>query len=301
MPVKTDSPFSALPRLRQKANAPLPARAPRLPVILSLWGVALTGAFVLGAGLNMMIFKFWGLDFLLIASRADVVQAGLSLLFRILPTLLIGAIAAQTVYLSAGDGRKRFVLIAAFSLLATMVNIAVPQIEWLSTGALIASGFAFFALLLKFAGKGQTRPMRVNDPQFYNAAAVWLAFIALHTVAGAVSAGYFDHRVRMVAKAPAAPLPGESYCENWLVWRGERTMLVDCEVHAPMSKLKLINSPNDFEAMIDRPLRRRGWAGSGIEAERRRFEKAQQALAQTAAGPTITPVPQAAIAPAKAP
>lgn len=273
--------FSGLPRMRHGTPfAPPPAS--RLPMLVALYGLAVPATFLLGAGLTVMIFRFWGLDFMLVASRADVVQAGLSLLFQLSPVLLVAGASAFTVYWPSGDGRKPFFYIAALALLGSLINAFLGEkFSWISLIGLTAVGGAFFPLLLRFTGKGQKRPMLVSDPSFLLLLGIWTLFLTLQTVSGPVESGYFGHRVRMVARAGGpASASGDVFCENWLIWRGERAMVVDCMAAKPMTQLKLIYGPSDFEALIDRPGRQPGWAGAAIDDERKRFTEARRLAAE---------------------
>lgn len=125
----------------------------------------------------------------------------------------------------------------------------------------------------------QHKPGQPIDPTRWKGLAALIAlavFLAAITQAAEIaSGGYLDHRVQLIRKSTVIDAtPNErgahaksqkdvaqsgrpDTCDNFVVWIGDKAMVLDCDLAHPMSRLKLVYGSHDFEANLDRRLRDR--------------------------------------------
>ncbi len=278
--VKTSNPY------RSRASHAHPGGEPSSGV--KLWQLLLAGLgllttllFLLGAGVTQMVFWLWGLDFLLIASRDDVARAGVSLLLRTSPLIAVGAAAAFSAWHHKGPGWRKY--LAGCLVAVALMTVSIPfgkSVPWLAISPFVAAIAAMMVgVVVLRRGPGE----RVDGVRWTGFAALFSIAVFLSSIAPAAeiaAGGYFDHRVQPLRQAAAAAAnaaatsdksqntktnPNKDQasaiatnaCDNYLIWIGDKAMVLDCDRAAPMSRLKLIYGAHDFEAQLDRRLRPR--------------------------------------------
>jgi hypothetical protein len=192
---------------------------------LSLAAQWLSGAaavsFASSALINYIVFSWWGLDFLQIASTTDVISSGIEVFVRLLGPAFIfmsGWLVARIPVFYLMPARMiRFITIFAITLVEILtIFFASPEGDAISWVLLLTLGlFGFY----------QSYSVARGDVHGVEAAVVaivvgaMLAFTGVTLVRQLVLHGFEPRRLVLAADEP---------CRGDVIWMGERAIVLRC-------------------------------------------------------------------------
>lgn len=225
------------PRLERPSSERLGKR------LAEYFSIVTAASFALSILANQAVFDRWGLNFLQLATFADVVMSGLSLLFFTIP-LAIALLAAWWVGGLTGWFRwaSRLGLgIALFVFVLGITGLMRGQADEGAAAAVSAGGVVLVGLLGKSALRFRRRRTAVTG--LASAVTVLIAaFTLFQTIAYTVQkyqvSGY-GGATQLYLK-PAAP-----DCAGRALWTGERAVVLDCGAEGGAQDTRVIFGQQD--------------------------------------------------------
>ncbi|HEX8661177.1 MAG TPA: hypothetical protein VF686_04865 [Brevundimonas sp.] len=187
-------------------------------------------AFAASAGLNLFLFSHWGLNYLQIASPADVVMGGIEVFLRLIPFL---ALAAGTSWLGRmlpmrGIGQA---LLGAFCLVAILGSFLLVARDLPNEGSSFGwfrpwRDYVVFVAVAAFGGLAAPLAERDGVAVSFNLLLGFTCFfVALVGVEIGVSRGYWPNEA---VPRWAAGVTVEPCDEPQLLWSGSNAVVLEC-------------------------------------------------------------------------
>lgn len=190
------------------------------------FSIVTAGSFALSILANQAVFDRWGLNFLQLATFADVVMSGLSLLFFTIP-LAVVFLAAWFAGGLRGRWRwpRRIALgLAVFVLALGLWGLSQGQAEEGAAAAVSTSGVVVVGLLSQAALRFRRRRTLGAGTM-----AVMTVLLALLTLFQTVA--YTVQKYKISGYSGTEPLylmPAAPDCIGRALWTGERALVLDC-------------------------------------------------------------------------
>ena len=208
-------------------------------------------SFALSAWVNQRVFDSWGLNFLQIATLADVIMSGLHLLFwGLIPLLTILAVGFGMGRLR---GRARWIKRAVLALAAAtlVLAISISSVTEEAGSLAVAAGALLVGLLLPGALHARQHPSRGGRVRQFFVLALAIASLAglvRSTILGVEEAGYGGRR------ALHSATPTIAGCSGHVLWSGERALVLSCakqiENQIP-TRVMVIHQPENWAFATD--------------------------------------------------
>lgn len=202
------------------------------------FSVVTAASFALSIVANQAVFDGWGLNFLQLATFADVVMSGLSLLLFTVPLAaallaawLVGGLRGRLAWL-----RRVALGIAGFVFVLGLWGLVRGQGEEGAAAAVSSGGIVLVGLLAKPALRFRRR--RTLGAGMTAAVASLLAALTLfQTIAYTVQKyqiGGYSSRAQLYLT------PGVADCAGRALWTGERAVVLDCQDRGGAQDIRVI-------------------------------------------------------------
>ena len=202
------------------------------------FSVVTAASFALSILANQAVFDRWGLNFLQLATFADVAMSGLSLLFFTIP-LAIAFLAAW--FVGGFQGRLRWLWrialgLAGFVFVLGIWGLSRTQADQGAAAAASTGGVVIMGLLSQAALR--VRRNRTARAGITAAATLALAaFTLLQTIA------YTVQKYQVSGYSGTVPLyrtPAMPDCVGRALWTGERAVVLDCDRKGDPQDIRVI-------------------------------------------------------------
>ncbi len=207
------------------------------------FSIVTAASFALSILANQAVFDRWGLNFLQLATVADVVMSGLSLLFFTIP-LALALLAAWIV----GGLRGRLRWFARIALIiATLIfalglwGLSQGEADQGAAAAVSSSGFVLVGLL------GQTA-LRFRKARNLRTVSATIAAALIAAVTLAQTIAYTVQRYEVRGYSGDAQLYLQSAtpdCKGRALWTGEHAVVLDCGAPTGPRNIRIIFGQQD--------------------------------------------------------
>ncbi|NIJ63794.1 hypothetical protein FHR20_000725 [Sphingomonas leidyi] len=202
------------------------------------FSVVTAASFALSILANQAVFDRWGLNFLQLATFADVAMSGLSLLFFTIP-LAIAFLAAW--FVGGFQGRLRWLWrialgLAGFVFVLGIWGLSRAQADQGAAAAASTGGVVIVGLLSQAA-------LRVRRNRTARAGITAAATLALAAFTLFQTIAYTVQKYQVGGYSGTVPLyrmPAMPDCVGRVLWTGERAVVLDCDRKGDPQDIRVI-------------------------------------------------------------
>lgn len=206
--------------------------------LMEYFSLVTVGSFALSTVANQAVFNGWGLEFLQLATFADVTMSGLSLLIFTFP---LAALLLVVWYIGELDGHWRWARrialgFALFIFALSIWGIMRGQAREGASAAAAVSGI----LIVGFLTPAALRIRTARTPRAW----IQVSIVAIFAAVTLFQIGSYTVQKYQVrgygGPSPLYLLPEDTACAGRALWTGERAVVLDCGQDSAPGDIRVI-------------------------------------------------------------